>query len=85
MAQVTAFEAKTRFGELMERVAKGEEVVLTRQDKPVARLIPEGTQRFDEVRRSVQRRRDLQHRIRRRWKVRLSGAEIRLAIADGRR
>jgi prevent-host-death family protein len=28
MAKVTAFEAKTRFGELLERVAKGEEVVI---------------------------------------------------------
>lgn len=42
MAKVTAFEAKTRFGELLERVAKGEEVVITRHDKPVACLIPEG-------------------------------------------
>lgn len=36
MATVTAFEAKTRFGELLERVSKGEEVVITRHDKPVA-------------------------------------------------
>ena len=49
MAKVTAFEAKTRFGELLERVAKGEEVVITRHDKPVARLVPEGAQRLDEV------------------------------------
>ena len=27
MAKVTAFEAKTRFGELLERVAKGESSV----------------------------------------------------------
>ena len=53
MAKVTAFEAKTRFGELLERVAKGEEVVITRHDKPVARLIPEGALRLDEVRQSV--------------------------------
>ena len=54
MATVTAFEAKTRFGELLDRVSKGEEVVITRHDKPVARLIPEGVQRHDEVRRSVE-------------------------------
>ena len=40
MATVTAFEAKTRFGELLDRVPKGEEVVITRHDKPVARLNP---------------------------------------------
>jgi prevent-host-death family protein len=40
MATGTAFEAKTRFGELLERVSRGEEVVITRHDKPVARLVP---------------------------------------------
>jgi len=29
MATVTAFEAETRFGELLERVSRGEEVVMT--------------------------------------------------------
>lgn len=84
MAKVTAFEAKTRFGELLERVAKGEEVVITRHDKPVARLIPEGAQRLDEVRRSVQGLRDLQQRIRRRSKAKLSSGEARSAIEEGR-
>jgi prevent-host-death family protein len=85
MAQVTAFEAKTRFGELLDRVTKGEEVVITRHDKPVARLIPEGVQRIDEVRRSVQGLRDLQERIRRRSKAKLTARDIRSAIEAGRR
>ncbi len=84
MARVTAFEAKTRFGELLERVSQGEEVVITRHDKPVARLIPEGAQRLDEVRRSVQGLRDLQERVRRRSKVKLSDREVRVAIEEGR-
>ena len=84
MAKVTAFEAKTRFGELLERVAKGEEVVITRHDKPVARLIPEGATRLDEVRRSVQGLRDLQQQIRRRSKAKLSDREVRAAIDEGR-
>lgn len=33
MATVTAFEAKTRFKEVLDQVAKGEEVVITRHDK----------------------------------------------------
>lgn len=85
MAKVTAFEAKTRFGELLERVAKGEEVVITRHDKAVARLIAEGARRIDDVRRSVQGLRDLQQQIRRRTKVKLSDAEVRSAIDQGRR
>ena len=84
MAKVTAFEAKTRFGELLERVARGEEVVITRHDKPVARLIPEGGTRLDDVRRSVQGLRDLQQQIRRRSKGKLSDREVRSAIEEGR-
>lgn len=84
MAKVTAFEAKTRFGELLERVARGEEVVITRHDKAVARLVPEGGARADDVRRGVQGLRDLQQRIRKRSKARLSDAEVRAAIDEGR-
>jgi prevent-host-death family protein len=84
MATVTAFEAKTRFGELLERVSKGEEVIITRHDKPVARLIPEGSPRVDEVRRSVQGLRDLQRRILQRSKAKLSAREVRAAIEQGR-
>jgi prevent-host-death family protein len=82
MAKVTAFEAKTRFGELLERVARGEEVVITRHDKAVARLVPEGAQRLDEVRRAVSGLRELQNRIRRRSRAKLSDSEV--AIEDGR-
>jgi len=84
MATVTAFEAKTRFGELLERVSKGEEVIITRHDKPVARLVPEGVPRQDEVRRSVQGLRELQLRIRRRSKARLTDRDVRGAIDHGR-
>lgn len=85
MATVTAFEAKTRFGELLERVSRGEEVVITRHDKPVARLVPEGAQRLDEVRRAVAGLRELQQRIRRKSRVKLSDREVRAAIKEGRR
>ena len=84
MATVSAFEAKTRFGELLDRVAKGEEVVITRHDKPVARLVPEGAQRLDDIRRTVAGLRELQLRIRRRSKVKLSDLEARSAIEEGR-
>lgn len=84
MASVTAFEAKTRFGELLDRVAKGEEVVITRHDKPVARLVPEGAPRQEDVRRSVEGLRELQQRIRRRSKAALSDRDVRDAIERGR-
>jgi prevent-host-death family protein len=84
MAKVTASEAKTRFGELLDRVVRGEEVVITRHDKPVARLIPEGATRLDDVRRSAQGLRDLQQQIQRRSKKKLSDKEVRAAIEEGR-
>jgi prevent-host-death family protein len=84
MATMSAFEAKTHFGELLDRVSKGEEVVITRHDKPVARLVPEGAQRLDDVRRTVAGLRGLQQRIRRRSKAKLSDLEVRSAIEEGR-
>ncbi len=86
-ATVSAFEAKTRFGELMERVNRGEEIVITRHDKPVARLVPEGAQRLEDARRAVRGLRELQHRIarRRKGRVSLSTREVRSAIEEGRR
>ncbi len=84
MTKVTAFEAKTRFGELLERVAKGEEVVITRHDKPVARLVAEGAQRGDDVRRSVAGLQELQKVIRQRSRAKVSDADVRAAIDEGR-
>lgn len=40
MTTVGAFEAKTQFSALLERVSRGEEIVITRHGRPVARLIP---------------------------------------------
>jgi antitoxin (DNA-binding transcriptional repressor) of toxin-antitoxin stability system len=42
MITVGAFDAKTRLSALLELVEKGEEVVITRRGKPVARLVREG-------------------------------------------
>mgnify|MGYP001104471066 FL=1 len=84
MSKVTAFEAKTRFGELLDRVSRGDEVVITRHDKVVARLVPEGPRRLDEVRRAVSGLRELQSRIRRRSRAKLSDREVRSAIEEGR-
>jgi prevent-host-death family protein len=37
---IGAFEAKTKFSELLERVSKGAEFTITKHEKPVARLVP---------------------------------------------
>jgi prevent-host-death family protein len=37
---IGAFEAKTHLSELLERVAQGEVVTITRRGRPIARLVP---------------------------------------------
>jgi prevent-host-death family protein len=38
MREVGAFEAKTKLGQLLDQVEHGEEIVITRHGRPVARL-----------------------------------------------
>ena len=87
MPKMTAFEAKTRFGELLHRVERGEEIVITRHDRPIARVVREGAPNLDSVKRSVEGLRQLQQRIRKRSRGRaaLSPAEVRAAIGHGRK
>ena len=40
MREVGAFEAKNTFGQLLDRVEHGEEIIITRHGKVVARLGP---------------------------------------------
>lgn len=41
---VGTFEAKTKFSELLDKVERGEEIIVTRHGKAVARIVPEGLQ-----------------------------------------
>ncbi len=38
--EVGAFEAENNLGTLLDRVERGEEIVITRHGKPIARLVP---------------------------------------------
>ena len=40
MRVVPAFEAKNTFGTLLDQVERGEEILVTRHGRPVARLVP---------------------------------------------
>jgi prevent-host-death family protein len=40
MPEFGAFEAKSKLSALLDRVNQGEEIVITRHGKPVARLVP---------------------------------------------
>lgn len=77
---VGAYDAKTRFAELLDRAAGGEEITITKHGTPVARLIPITTTGSEENRREViQKMRDLAK------KNRLGGLKVQDLIAEGRR
>ncbi len=40
METIGSFEAKTHLPQLLERVANGEEITITKHGKPVAKLVP---------------------------------------------
>ena len=46
--EIGAFEAKNKLGMLLSRVEGGEEIVITRNGKPIARLVP-NTARIDKL------------------------------------
>ena len=40
METVNIHEAKTHFSKLIERIAQGEEIIIAKSGKPMARLVP---------------------------------------------
>ena len=86
-ARVTAREAKVRFGTILQRVAKGEEIVVTRYDKPVARISPADGRDLRDVRQAVAALRALRSTIaeRRGSGQGLDDREVRSMIEEGRR
>lgn len=80
MEEVGAFEAKSRLGQLLDRVEAGEEVVITRRGKAVARLVPPDSA-FDRER---SRRAAQAIRLMRKG-VTLGGVRIKDLVYDGRR
>ena len=79
MREVGAFEAKSRLGQLLDWVEAGEEVVITRRGKVVARMVPP-SMAFDRERgrRSAQRIREM------RKGVTLGGLALKDLISEGR-
>ena len=80
MKEIGAFEAKNRFGQLLDWVEGGDEVVITRRGQIVARLVPPAG--------AVDRQASIAavERIRtRRRGVTLGGFKIKDLICEGRR
>jgi prevent-host-death family protein len=64
MKEIGAFEAKNTLDALLDRVQRGEEIIITRHGKPVARLVPI-SERIDrsQARATVQRIRERAARL----------------------
>ena len=49
MKEINIHEAKTHLSRLLARVAAGEEIVIARAGKPVARLVPYGPDQAERI------------------------------------
>ena len=79
MKEIGAFEAKNRFGQLLDWVEEGEEVTITRHGREVARLVPaKGGFNREAARAAAQRIRAMSKG------VTLGGLNIKDLIDDGR-
>ena len=59
MVAVGAFAAKAQFSALLERVARGEEVVITKHGRPVAKLVPAQTHDRERAADAIRRLKEL--------------------------
>lgn len=76
-SEIGAYEAKTHLPALLERVARGETITITKHGRPVARLVPVGNT-------DVERRREAIARIKELRKGLTLGAPIKQLIEEGR-
>jgi prevent-host-death family protein len=47
--EVQASEAKTHLPQLLDEVERGETIIITRHGRPIARIVPEASQRQQEI------------------------------------
>jgi prevent-host-death family protein len=76
--EIGAYEAKTHLSALLERVARGEQFVITKHGRPIARLAPIG--RLD-----PDRRREAIEKFKEFAKGHTLGVPVKQLIEEGRR
>ena len=79
MKTVGSYEAKTHLPALLEEVAMGEEITITKRGVPVARLMPIRDADSEKIKDAIARRREISSR------QSLGGLTIRELIDEGRR
>jgi prevent-host-death family protein len=85
MNEIGAFDAKNTLGTLLDRVERGEEIVITRHGKAVARLVP-NTRRVDQdqARAAFERIRERARRLQTRKPVPFRWADLKKLRDQGR-
>ena len=79
MERIGTHEAKTRLSELLAKVRKGQEFLITNRGEPVAKLLPASKPDQNQILRAIKEIREIQSRNR------LNGLKIRDMIDEGRR
>ena len=75
-----AYDAKTHFSEILQRVEGGEEIIITRHGTPIAQIVPVGKKStVDQRREAIAAIRALSGRNR------LRGLNVNEMIAEGRK
>jgi len=80
MTTVGSFEAKTHLPQLLDRVGRGEKILITRHGKPAALLIPAPTEEKANIKEVIRAMRAL-----RRGNTLGKGVSVRDLIEEGRR
>jgi len=75
---VGAFEAKTKLGELLERVRQGDSFTITKHDRPVARLVGYDSDKAERRQAATAALRSLRSRYQ------LQGVDSRMLREEGR-
>ena len=81
METIGLFDAKTHLSELVARAERGEEVVITRHNKPVAKLVPV----VRSTRAAAQRRQAALDTLQSFERITVKGATVKELIEAGRR
>jgi prevent-host-death family protein len=80
MREIQASEAKTHLPRLLDAVERGETIVITRHGKAIARLVPEVSQRQEEIKSAIKNIKSLRRSV-----ANLSSSEIKSQIEEGRK
>ncbi len=79
MSSVGSYEAKTHLPRLLERVAKGEQITITKHGVPIAKIVPISDKKYIDRKAAIEKLMALSKGLT------LDGLSIRETIEEGRK